>query len=74
MKTGQQTTMTTDEERIIGKYKVICNGDTNQPHTIVTDNPLEAVWEANKSPERKIINVCGEREIYLENGEYKVRK
>ena len=63
-----------EDEYIIGKYKVICKTKANQTHTIVTDNPLEAVQEANRFPDSTIINVCGEKEIYEEKGIWKVRK
>lgn len=64
-------------DRVIGKYIVECGehyGKGGVRMRIKTDNPLEAVWEANKFPDRSIINVCGEREIYQENGKWKVRK
>ena len=61
---------------IIGKYIVECEhcGKGGARMKIKTDNPLEAVWEANKFPDRNVINVCGEREIYQEDGKWKVRK
>lgn len=61
-----------ERERIVGKY--IVHNCTEYNGVIITDNPLEAVWEANKSPNRYIENVCGEREIYKEKDIWKVRK
>lgn len=61
-------------EFIIGKYKVIDRNKPNKPYSILTDNPLEAVYEANKFPNRSIENICGEREFYIEDGKYKLRK
>lgn len=63
-------------EEIIGKYKVIDFTKPNMPSSMLTDNPLEAVWEANKFPgRRKIENICGEREFYKdETGKYKLVK
>ena len=34
---------------------------------MLTDNPREAVWEANKSPLREIENICGERDFYKDD-------
>lgn len=63
------------EEKIIGKYKVTDYTKPNQTNTILTDNPLEAMWEANRRPNRVIENICGEREFYKdENGKYKLVK
>lgn len=62
-------------ERIIGKYKVVDYAKPNMPNSMLTDNPLEAMWEANKFPTRVIENICGEREFYKdENGKYKLVK
>jgi hypothetical protein len=63
-------------EEIIGKYKVIDFTKPNMPSSMLTDNPREAVWEANKFPDRrKIENICGEREFYKdENGKYRIVK
>ena len=63
------------DEQIIGKYKVVEYSKPNKPNSMLTDNPLEAVWEANKFPHREIENICGEREFYKdENGKYKLVK
>lgn len=51
-------------ENIIGKYKVIDYNRPNKPSTMLTDNPREAVWEANRRPNRVIENICGEKEFY----------
>ena len=62
-------------EEIIGKYKVVDYSKPNKPSSMLTDNPREAVWEANKFPHREIENICGEREFYKdENGKYKLVK
>lgn len=63
-------------DSLVGKYKVVeVSGKTSKKSTIITDNAVEAVWEANKFPnDRIIINVCGEREIRKENGKYKLVK
>ena len=44
-------------EKIIGKYLVYLPGDKR--HGMLTDNPREAVWEANKTPGKEIKNICG---------------
>lgn len=54
-------------ERIIGKYKVVDYTRPNMPYSILTDNPREAVWEANKLPNREIVNICGERSFYKDD-------
>lgn len=60
--------------RIKGKYKVhIPSDDDRRGETIITDNPREAVWEANKSTDRTIENVCGEKEFYIEDGKWHSR-
>lgn len=51
-------------EKIIGKYKVVDYSKPNQPSSMLTDNPREAVWEANRRPNRVIVNICGEKEFY----------
>lgn len=62
-------------EHIIGKYKVVDYSKPNMPNSMLTDNPLEAMWEANKFPNRVIENICGEREFYKdENDKYKLVK
>lgn len=62
-------------EHIIGKYKVVDYSKPNMPNSMLTDNPLEAMWEANRFPNREIENICGEREFYKdENGKYKLVK
>jgi hypothetical protein len=62
-------------EQIIGKYKVVDYSKPKQPNSIFTDNPIEAMWEANKRPTRVIENICGEREFYKdESGKYKLVK
>lgn len=63
------------DDPIIGKYKVIDYIKPNMPNSMLTDNPLEAMWEANKRPTRVIENICGEREFYKdENGKYRLVK
>lgn len=58
-------------DKIIGKYKVIDYTKPSQPNFILTDNPREAVWEANRRPTREIVNICGEREFYIgDDGKY----
>lgn len=58
-------------EEVIGKYKVVDYTKPNQPNTLITDNPREAVWEANRRPNREIVNVCGERNFYKDsNGKW----
>ena len=59
-------------ETVIGKYKVINYNNRINPSLLVTDNPIEAVWNANKSPNREIINICGEREFIREKGRWKL--
>lgn len=62
-------------EKIIGKYEIVDIRKPNQRYGILTDNPLEAIWEANKCPEFRIINnICGEKEFYKKNGKYRVRR
>ena len=65
--------ITVNGEQILGKYKVIDYTRPNMPSTIVTDNAREAVWEANRKPDkRRIENVCGEKEFYRdEEGKWK---
>lgn len=63
------------EDRIIGKYVVEDHNKPKMVSKLVTDNPLEAVWEANRRPNRVIVNVCGEKQFYKdENGKYKIIK
>ena len=60
-------------EKIIGKYCVIDYAKPRKPYRIYTDNPSEAVWEANRRPTREIVNICGERKFHKdENGKYRV--
>lgn len=62
-------------EHIIGKYKVVDYSKPNMPNSMLTDNPLEAMWEANRFPNREIENICGEREFYKdETGRYRLVK
>lgn len=56
-----------EKDEIIGKYKIIDYTRPKQPSTMLTDNPREAVWEANKSPNRVIENICGERDFYKDD-------
>lgn len=59
-------------ERIIGKYVVVDN--CNRYYSkIYTDNPLEAVYEANKKSTREIINICGEREFYHDGDRWRLK-
>lgn len=59
---------------IIGKYKVVDTRAKKQLGTIVTDNHLEAILEANKSQFRTIVNVCGDKNFYKdEKGWHVVR-
>ena len=54
----------------IGKYtvfesKVLRSGKETQVPLLYTDNCREAVWYANKAPDRNTpVNVCGERDFY----------
>ena len=58
-------------EPIIGKYRVMKarfiksqNKEISVP-LLTTDNAREAVWTANKDPERlSILHVCGEKDFY----------
>lgn len=58
-------------EPIIGKYKVIQTralktkeGYASMP-VLTTDNAREAVWVANKDPERlSVEHICGEKDFY----------
>lgn len=59
-------------ERIIGKYKIIDPSTLERDMTMLTDNPREAIWEANKNPYRTIVNICGEREIRKEDGKWRI--
>ena len=62
-----------EKYKIVGKYQVIEIGKTKGK--IITDNPLEAVWEANKFPgQREIRNICGEVEFYKEGDKYKIKR
>jgi hypothetical protein len=62
-------------EHIIGKYKVVDYSKPNMPNSMLTDNPLEAMWEANRFHNREIENICGEREFYKdETGRYRLVK
>lgn len=63
------------DEPIIGKYKVIDYTKPNMPNSMLTDNAIEAMWEANRFPNRVIENICGEREFYKdETGRYRLVK
>lgn len=63
------------DEDIIGKYKVVDYRNPKKPSIMLTDNPIEAMWEANKQPTRVIENVCGERQFYKdETGRYRLVK
>lgn len=68
--------MTYPLEHIIGKYKVTDYTHKKRPYKMITDNPLEAMWEANKNPSVRVIeNICGEREFYKdETGRYRLVK
>lgn len=59
-------------EPIIGKYCVVCttspknNTKRLEYPILVTDNPREAVWTANKDPlHNRIDHICGEKDFYL---------
>ncbi len=62
-----------EKYKIVGKYQVV---ELNKlGGKIITDNPLEAVWEANKFPgQREIRNICGEVEFYKEGDKYKIKR
>lgn len=63
------------DKPIIGKYKVIDYTKPNMPNSMLTDNAIEAMWEANRFPNRVIENICGEREFYKdETGRYRLVK
>lgn len=67
--------MARQKEKIIGKYIVEDYTKPKQVNRMATDNAIEAMWEANKFPKRRIINVCGEREFYQdETGKYRLVK
>lgn len=57
--------------KIIGKYKI--TDPRGAIYTIRTDNPIEAVWEANKGSNRTIHNICGEREFYKDADVWKIK-
>lgn len=58
------------KEEIIGKYAVVNTKDRRT--WILTDNPREAVWESNRVPDRKPVNLCGDREFYKdEKGQWR---
>jgi len=60
--------------KIKGKYEVHIPSDGGRKsETIITDNPREAVWEANKSANRTIENVCGEKEFYFDDNKWHSR-
>lgn len=60
--------------KIKGKYRVnLPTTNGYKAETIITDNPREAVWEANKLPGRTVENICGEREFYIEDGKWHSR-
>lgn len=61
---------------IIGKYKVSFHKSHSINDGMFTDNPLEAMWEANKDPQNRVIeNICGERQFYKdETGRYRLVK
>lgn len=62
-------------EEIIGKYLVTDYTRPNMPSRMYTDNAIEAMWEANRRPNRVITNICGERQFYKdENNKYKLVK
>lgn len=57
------------KEEIIGKYAII---DPRYKSPILTDNPLEAVWEANRIPGRDIQNICGDKQFIKEGDTWKI--
>lgn len=61
-------------EDIIGKYKVIDLNKPKQPSSMLTDNAREAVWEANRRPNRIIENICGEKEFYHDESGWHIKK
>lgn len=58
--------------KIIGKYEVV-SFQHEHPHTMLTDNPREAIWEANKYPMNVIMNICGDKEFYKDKGAWRFR-
>ena len=61
--------------RIIGKYKVTDDRPSYDSFDLITDNPIEAVWEANKFPNnRTIVNICGERQFDNTDGIWRIKK
>lgn len=58
------------KEIIVGKYRVF---DTKYKRNVMlTDNPREAVWESNRLPHRKPVNICGDRRFYKdEEGQWR---
>lgn len=60
------------KENMIGKYCVI-DYSHKIPSKLLTDNPREAMWEANKSNTRGIINICGDREFYHDGERWRIQ-
>lgn len=55
------------DEIIEGKYLVRRHMRVHS-RTVLTDNPREAIWEANKDPDNcTITNLCGDKEFYRED-------
>ena len=60
------------KERIIGKYKVESKNYRNIHTECYTDNVIEAVWLANKFPNKSTpVNICGDRDFIKEKGRWK---
>lgn len=67
--------MLPEQYQIIGKYVVTDQVVGNRYIHLVTDNPREAIWEANKFPDRRTVeNLRGDREFYKESGRWKQRE
>ena len=59
---------------MIGKYLVYTPGNRYKKDQILTDNPREAVWEANRIPGRMIKNICGEKQFYQDEGRWRTKR
>ena len=61
------------DQDIVGKYEVRGVTEYNRHSIYHTDNPIEAMWLANKFPNtRTPVNICGEREFVKEKGRWKL--
>lgn len=58
---------------IVGKYEVIQRQHV-EVATLHTDNPREAIWEANKCPLNIPINICGDVDFYKTSEGWRFRR